>query len=63
MYRSSLDFRKEKIQLESSENMPTIHIAGDSTASIKEEQKRPETGWGEKFASHFAQLFPSIIKQ
>lgn len=44
---------QKKIQLESSEKMPTIHIAGDSTASIKEEQKRPETGWGEKFASYF----------
>lgn len=33
--------------------MPTIHIAGDSTASIKEEQKRPETGWGEKITSYF----------
>ncbi len=28
--------------------MPTIHIAGDSTAAEKDENKRPETGWGEK---------------
>ncbi len=54
---------QKKIQLESSENMPTIHIAGDSTASIKEEQKRPETGWGEKLLPISLQLFPSIIKQ
>lgn len=27
-----------------------IFIAGDSTASIKEYNKRPETGWGEKLA-------------
>ncbi len=33
--------------------MTTIHIAGDSTASIKEENKRPETGWGEKITSYF----------
>ncbi len=39
----------KKRQLESSENMPTIHIAGDSTAAEKDEHKRPETGWGEKF--------------
>ena len=27
--------------------MPTLFIAGDSTASIKTEDKRPESGWGE----------------
>lgn len=27
-----------------------IFIVGDSTASIKEENKRPETGWGEKIS-------------
>ena len=27
--------------------MPTLFIAGDSTASIKTEEKRPESGWGE----------------
>jgi len=27
--------------------MPTLFIAGDSTASIKSEDKRPESGWGE----------------
>ncbi|MGX7173168.1 rhamnogalacturonan acetylesterase [Enterococcus ratti] len=33
--------------------MPTIHIAGDSTAAIKAENKRPETGWGEKLPCYF----------
>jgi lysophospholipase L1-like esterase len=28
-------------------DMPTLFIAGDSTASIKTEDKRPESGWGE----------------
>ncbi|MDO9628774.1 MAG: hypothetical protein Q7I99_02635 [Acholeplasmataceae bacterium] len=27
--------------------MPKLYIAGDSTASIKQDDKRPETGWGE----------------
>lgn len=35
--------------------MPTIHIAGDSTAAKKEADKRPETGWGEKFAPYFTE--------
>lgn len=30
-----------------------IFIAGDSTASIKELDKRPETGWGEKISLYF----------
>lgn len=30
-----------------------IFIAGDSTASIKEIDKRPETGWGEKLHLYF----------
>jgi len=29
----------------------TIHLAGDSTMSIKLSSKRPDTGWGEPFAS------------
>lgn len=30
----------------------TVYIAGDSTAAPKEEDKRPETGWGEKFPAY-----------
>lgn len=33
--------------------MITIHIIGDSTASIKLEEKRPEHGWGELFHLYF----------
>lgn len=33
--------------------MPTIHIAGDSTAANKKIEARPETGWGEKLADFF----------
>ncbi|MBO0460885.1 rhamnogalacturonan acetylesterase [Enterococcus sp. DIV1298c] len=33
--------------------MRTIHIAGDSTASIKDMSARPETGWGEAFGNFF----------
>ncbi len=35
--------------------MPTIFIAGDSTAAPKAENRRPETGWGEKIATYFDQ--------
>ncbi|MFC4698241.1 rhamnogalacturonan acetylesterase [Enterococcus aquimarinus] len=35
--------------------MPTIFIAGDSTAATKAENRRPETGWGEKLATYFDQ--------
>ena len=31
----------------------TIHLAGDSTMSIKRDEKRPETGWGEFLAQQF----------
>lgn len=31
----------------------TIFIAGDSTASSKLQEKRPETGWGEAFQPYF----------
>lgn len=31
--------------------VPTVFLAGDSTMSIKREEKRPETGWGEAFAA------------
>ena len=31
----------------------TIHLAGDSTMSIKRAEKRPETGWGEYLAGQF----------
>jgi len=34
-------------------NKITIFIAGDSTAAIKQADKRPETGWGEKFQHFF----------
>lgn len=33
--------------------MKTIHIAGDSTASIKNMTARPETGWGEVLGKYF----------
>lgn len=33
----------------------TIHLAGDSTMSIKLASKRPDTGWGEPFASMLCQ--------
>ena len=33
--------------------MITIHIIGDSTASIKLNEKRPEHGWGELFHLYF----------
>ncbi|MDA9460576.1 rhamnogalacturonan acetylesterase [Enterococcus mundtii 3F] len=33
--------------------MQTIHIAGDSTASIKDLTARPETGWGEVLGKYF----------
>jgi lysophospholipase L1-like esterase len=31
----------------------TIFLAGDSTMAKKAEDKRPETGWGEKLEAHF----------
>ncbi|MGI8384300.1 rhamnogalacturonan acetylesterase [Robertmurraya sp. P23] len=31
----------------------TIYIAGDSTASSKLQEKRPESGWGEAFQTYF----------
>ena len=31
----------------------TVFIAGDSTAALKQENKRPETGWGEQLQKHF----------
>jgi lysophospholipase L1-like esterase len=31
----------------------TIFIAGDSTAAIKQPDKRPETGWGEMLQKYF----------
>lgn len=34
-------------------NANKIVLAGDSTMSIKEERKRPETGWGEKLPQYF----------
>ncbi len=43
--------------------MPTIHIAGDSTAAEKDENKRPETGWGEKISAYFSPEIRSITKQ
>ncbi|KAB2846345.1 MAG: GntR family transcriptional regulator, partial [Melioribacteraceae bacterium] len=27
---------------------PVIYLAGDSTIAVKLEEKKPETGWGEK---------------
>ena len=31
----------------------TVFIAGDSTAARKQDNKRPETGWGEQLQKHF----------
>jgi len=31
----------------------TLHLIGDSTCAHKEESRRPETGWGEKFEQFF----------
>ena len=31
----------------------TLHLIGDSTCAPKEENRRPETGWGEKFEQFF----------
>ncbi|MEB2774673.1 rhamnogalacturonan acetylesterase [Algoriphagus sp. D3-2-R+10] len=33
----------------------TLNLIGDSTCAPKEENKRPETGWGEKFEQFFDQ--------
>ncbi len=33
--------------------LPVIHLAGDSTMAAKQEDKRPETGWGEKIGAFF----------
>lgn len=37
----------------------TIFLAGDSTCAAKLPEKRPETGWGEMFGSHFK---PGVVK-
>jgi lysophospholipase L1-like esterase len=34
-------------------DIPTLHLAGDSTMSEKRPEKRPETGWGEYLAAQF----------
>jgi lysophospholipase L1-like esterase len=34
-------------------DVPTIHLAGDSTMAEKLAEKRPETGWGEMLGFHF----------
>lgn len=31
----------------------TLHLIGDSTCASKAEDRRPETGWGEKFEQYF----------
>ena len=31
----------------------TVFLAGDSTMAPKQENKRPETGWGEQLQKHF----------
>ncbi|GEM_PF-5234981 len=37
----------------SQEARTTIHLIGDSTMAEKSEEKRPETGWGEKLRLFF----------
>ena len=34
-------------------DVPTLHLAGDSTLAEKRPEKRPETGWGEMLAAEF----------
>lgn len=34
-------------------DVPTLHLAGDSTMAEKRPEKRPETGWGEYLAAQF----------
>lgn len=34
-------------------DVPTLHLAGDSTMAEKRPEKRPETGWGEHLAAQF----------
>lgn len=34
-------------------DIPTLHLAGDSTMAEKRPEKRPETGWGEYLAAQF----------
>ena len=36
-----------------SQDKITLHLIGDSTCASKAENKRPETGWGEKFKQFF----------
>lgn len=36
------------------ESPVSIHLAGDSTMAPKREDRRPETGWGERLQDHFA---------
>ncbi len=43
----------------SSQRPVVIFLAGDSTMAAKLPDKRPETGWGEKLASHFK---PGTVK-
>lgn len=31
----------------------TVYLAGDSTCANKAENKRPETGWGERLQQYF----------
>lgn len=35
------------------DDVPTLHLAGDSTMAEKKPGKRPETGWGEYLAAQF----------
>lgn len=41
---SAMAFAKEPV---------TVYLIGDSTCANKQENKRPETGWGEMFQQHF----------
>ena len=36
-----------------SQDTITLHLIGDSTCAAKPDNKRPETGWGEKFENFF----------
>ncbi|MFY0624889.1 MAG: hypothetical protein JXR07_01260 [Reichenbachiella sp.] len=46
-----------------SQNTTTVFLIGDSTMSVKENHKRPETGWGMLFATFFSQVSWLTIMQ
>lgn len=41
----------------------TVYIAGDSTAANKNEDRRPETGWGEMLQQHFDPARVKVVNE